>query len=291
MTGQDTQPVAVLRAEALLDADRPEDALRELATLSGADVGEAYPYELRARALCRLERYDEMAEAARQGLEVGGPDPDLLYYLAVARFNEHYSIDAEHYILDGLALAPDDIDLLCAYAKMCLKHRQVDKARRLADLAAQEDPDAPIVYETRILVAHAAHDDRRALRLSQEFAAAHPEDPQAHLMLGRMSAARGEVRAAYSGMRQAVALDPGDADYAKAAIDARIDAHPLLAPLRPIIRFGWVRSWICVIVLCYGLGTAGLNQVAVPLVLGWLMLCGYAWFVRRVVRRRARRRR
>ncbi|NUT35860.1 MAG: hypothetical protein HOV79_22625 [Hamadaea sp.] len=276
---------AVLRAHALLAANRPEEALRELAVLPASDATAAFAFELRAAALLQLERWPEAADAARQGLAAGGPDPDLLCQLGIAEIQLGRDESAERALLDGLAIAPDDVDLLCAYARLCIKHRQLDKARKLVELAAQQAPDAPTVYSARVHLAYADGDDARAQRIARQFVAAHPENAHAHALLGGMSAARGQVTSAYAGMRQAVANEPSDRDFAQAAYETRIETHPLMLPVRPFVRFGPLKTWIVAIVIIYGLRMAGLPGLSAVFALCWLVLCVYSWVVPPLVRR------
>lgn len=276
---------ALMRAHALLSADRPEDALRELAVLPESDAGSALVFELRAAALLQLERWAEAAIAARAGLGAGGPDPDLLCQLGLAEYRLGRHESAERALLDGLAIAPEDVSLLCVYAQLCLEHAQLDKARRLVDLAAAQAPDAPTVYSTRVQLALATGDDALAQRISREFVAAHPDNAQAHALLGTTSAARGQVRSAYSGLRQAVANDPADRDYAKAAYEARIGLHPLMVPLRPFVRFGPVKTWIAAIVVIYGLRSLGLTALSAVAAVAWFALCVYSWVVPPLLRK------
>ncbi|WP_155371543.1 tetratricopeptide repeat protein [Catellatospora vulcania] len=276
---------ALMRAHALLSADRPEEALRELAALPASEAVSAIVFELRAAALLQLERWSEASEAARSGLAAGGPDPDLLCQLGLAEYRLGRHETAERALLDGLALAPEDVSLLCVYTRLCLEHGQLDKARRLVDLAAAQDPDSPTVYSTRVQLAHASGDDVLAQRISRAFVAAHPENAQAHALLGGTSAARGQVRSAYSGLRQAVANDPGDRDYAQAAYEARIAMHPLLVPLRPFARFGPVKTWIAAIVVIYGLRSLGLSTLATVAAVAWFALCVYSWVVPPLLRK------
>lgn len=276
---------ALMRAHALLTAGRPEESLRELAVLPESDAGSALVFELRAAALLQLERWAEAATAARAGLAAGGPDPDLLCQLGLAEYRLGRHESAEQALLDGLALAPEDVSLLCVYARLCLEHAQLDKARRLVELAAAQAPDAPTVYSTRVQLALAGGDDALAHRISREFVAAHPENAQAHALLGATSAARGQVRSAYSGLRQAVANDPTDRDYAKAAYEARIGLHPLLVPLRPFTRFGPVKTWIAAIVVIYGLRSLGLTALSAVVAVAWFALCVYSWVVPPLLRR------
>ncbi|GLZ00110.1 hypothetical protein Acsp02_73620 [Actinoplanes sp. NBRC 103695] len=277
------------RARALLGANRPEQALTELAMLPASDAISAQAHHLRCVALAGLERWPEAADAARLGLGAGGPDPDLLRLLGRAEQELGHPQAAERALLDGLALAPNDADLLCAYARLCIADNQMDKASRLVERAAAQDPHAPTVYASRIQLAYAKGDDREAQRIAREFVATYPENPAAHALLGSTSAVRGQVGDAYSGLRQAAAAAPGEQVYAESAMDARIASHPLLLPIRPVLRFGPLKTWIAALVVIYGLRALGLG--ALSLLAGglWLVFCVYSWVVPPLVRRWVRR--
>jgi hypothetical protein len=120
------------RAQALLMAHRPADALSELSSLSAGEATSPAAFYLRAAALNTLERWSEAAQAARAGLEAGGPKPELLGQLSQSLRNLGDLPGAERAILDALALAPTDVDHLCAYARLCTDAGQLDKAAKLS---------------------------------------------------------------------------------------------------------------------------------------------------------------
>jgi tetratricopeptide (TPR) repeat protein len=287
-TSPDAQGLA--RASALLDANRPEQALGELARLPAAVAVSPLAFELRAIALLRLERWGEAADAAARGLAAGGPDPDLFGHLGAALQELGDYAGAERALLSGLAQAPNDATPLCRYALVCLRVGQVDKADQLLARAAAQSPHAPSVYATRIQLAYARGDDRGAQRLSAEFLAEYPEHPMALAMHGATAGNRGHVVPAYSSLRQAVAAEPTDRDYAEAAWDAKVNAHPLLAPLRPLFRLGPVKTWLIAIAVIFGLRAVGLTVLAGVAGLCWLLYCVYSWTAPALVRRLVRRR-
>lgn len=277
------------RAQALLSAHRPADALTELATLPAEEAISRAAAWLRCVALMRLERWPEAGTAARAGLAENGPDPDLLYVLGRAEQEAGHLEVAERALLDGLAMAPHDTDLLCAYALLCAADNQPGKAEKLVARALAEDPDSAAVFSARIQVAHARGDDRAAQRIAQQFVAVHPENPGAHALLGGISAVRGQVGPAYAGLRQAAASAPGEQAYAESAMDLRIASHPLMLPIRPIVRFGPLKTWAAAIVLIYGLRLLGLPVLAGVAAVLWVLLCVYSWVVPPLVRRWMRR--
>ena len=271
-------------------ADRPERALAELATLPGAVATSPAAFHLRSAALNSLERWAEAAEAARSGLQAGGPDPDLLGQLGRALRNLGDRPGAERVLLDALALAPDDAGLLCAYARLCMDVGQLEKAEQLVQRAAARDPEGAEVYATRVWLAYTQGRDAEAQRIGRAFVAAYPENPAAHASLGGISAARGQMGQAYAGLRQASAGAPTEPELAEAAMMARSETHPLLWPVRPFVRFGVVKPWLLVIITIFALRAAGLVLLAGLIGLAWFALCLYSWTVAPLVRRHLRRR-
>lgn len=276
---------AIAKAQALLVASRPEEALRELATLPEGEAIGAGAFQVRTAALLQLDRWAEAADAARQGLAAGGPDPDLLCMLANAERELGHLEVAERAVLDGLALAPQDVDLLCGYARICVAAGQVDKAGKLVERAMEQAPNSPTVYATRVVIAYARGDDRTAQRIAREFVAHYPENAGAHALLGGTSALRGQVNATADSSRQAVAHDPTEASFAELALEARIAKHPLNLPVRPFVRFGAIKTWIAAVIIIYGLRALGLTPLALGFGVLWLFLCVYSWIVPPLVRR------
>ncbi|MCY1139422.1 hypothetical protein OWR29_15595 [Actinoplanes sp. Pm04-4] len=272
-------------AQALLATGRPEQALTELSRLPANEVTGSFAMQLRCAALSRLDRWAEVGDAARAGLAANGPDPGLLLWLGRSEHEAGRDPQAERALLDGLAMAPEDVDLLCAYADLCAAAGQLDKAGKLVDLAAARAPQAPVVYATRIQLAHARGDDREAQRISREFVGAHPENPVAHALLGGTSAARGHVDAAYEGFRQAAAARPTEQLFAESAMELRVARHPLMRPLRPILRFGALKTWLVAVALIIGLRAIGLPVLGGLLGFVWLAYCVYSWVVPPLVRK------
>jgi tetratricopeptide (TPR) repeat protein len=271
-------------------ADRPEHALRELATLSPAEAMHPGAFHLRAAALSQLDRHDDAAVAARGGLAAGGPDADLLHLLGDAERHLGNLELAERALLDGLALDPMDVGLLCSYATLCLQVGQLDKAAKLIDRAAEQAPGSAAVYGARIQLAYSRGDDREAQEIARQFVAEYPENAAAHALLGGMSALRGQVKQADSGARQAVAADPKMFEYAEMALETKIATHPLLIPVRPFIRFGPIKTWIVAVAIIYGFRMLKLPMLSLAFGGIWLLLCAYSWIVPPLVRRWVTRR-
>jgi Flp pilus assembly protein TadD len=287
VTGAD-HPFA--RVIALLEVNRPAQALDELGRLPATVATSRTAFQLRAAALTALERWPDVAAMARQGLAESGPDAELLGRLGVALRHQGDYVPAERSLLDSLALEPRDPWLLCQYADLCCTVGQIDKAERLVALAAAEEPEGPGVFAARFQIAYARGDDRTAARVAREFLGVWPEHPSALALHGVSAAERGRMTAAARSFGQAVAHDPNDADAADAAWEFRVYAHPLLLPLRPLYRLGVFRTWLIAIGTLVALNLTGFYRTATLVGFGWLLLCVYSWIAPSLVRRLVRRR-
>jgi tetratricopeptide (TPR) repeat protein len=276
---------ALARAWALLDAGRTEQALDELARVPAALADDPHVLSARAEALLRLERWIEAAAAARHGLAAAGPDAALFAQLGQALYALGDHQGAEHAYLNGLREEPHDVLLLCRYALLCLAANQVPKAAGLLALAAEEDPNHPMVYIVRIQTAFVNGGNRAAERVSREYLAAYPESASARAMHGFTTSHLGRTTAAYESFRQAVAAEPTDPDYAEAARQARINAHPLLIPLRPMYRLGVVRTWLIAAGVIVGSRLLGLESAYRIAAVVWLAYAAYSWVVPPLVSR------
>ncbi|MER7330106.1 MULTISPECIES: hypothetical protein [unclassified Micromonospora] len=269
----------------LLEINRPEQALDEVHRLPAALAATPAAFRLRASALTALERWDGVLAVARQGLAETGPDAELLGHLGLSLRHRREYAPAERALLDGLAIEPDNAWLLCQYAYLCCEVGQIDKADRLVARAAAITPDAPAVFATRFQVAYSRGDDRAAERIAEEFLGAWPGDPAALALHGVAAARRGRVGTAHRAFGQAVAHDPADAEYAEAAWETRVYAHPLLLPLRPLYRLGILRTWLLAIGVVVLLNLTGLHLLAGLFGLAWVLFCVWSWIGPPLVRR------
>ncbi|MEU6073234.1 tetratricopeptide repeat protein [Micromonospora sp. NPDC047074] len=282
MTGPETQ---LARVAQLLEVNRPEQALAEVDRLPAGLATSQAAFRLRAAALTVLDRWDDVVTVARQGLAESGPDAELLGRLGLALRHRREHAPAERALLDALAIEPENPWLLCQYADLCAAVGQTDKAERLAARAAALAPEAPAVFASRFQIAYVRGDDRAAERIAQEFLGAWPGNPAALALHGVAAARRGRVGTAHRAFGQATAQAPADTDYADAAWESRVHAHPLLLPLRPLYRLGMFRTWLLAVGLIVLLNAIGLKVLAGLFGLAWLLFCVWSWIAPPLVRR------
>ncbi|MFD8589351.1 tetratricopeptide repeat protein [Streptomyces sp. NPDC059637] len=137
----------------LLRRGRAEEALELLDGLPGTgapqDVPGYAPGVLRAVCLLAAGRPEQALDRLRALLDVFGPDPDLMRLTGLACTGTGDYPAAERAYLVGLHDDPHDIALLCAYAELCARAAQPEKADALWAWAAVLDPDNPELHRIR----------------------------------------------------------------------------------------------------------------------------------------------
>ena len=276
-------------AEHYLAVGRPADALRVLDDAGGDAPSNPEYWLVRARASFGLRRWQEAAGAARRGLAVDPEDVALLNMLALSQLNGGLADIAEVTLGRALELEPEspvlhaDLGLTLACLKRFPEARaEVERALRLAPWSAH-------AQQVRAKVAVLA-DDPDADRVVDALLADDPEDDVAHALKGTIASRKKDFAAAARAFDEAARLDPQDPANVGTARQARLVMHPLLAPLRPIWRYGWWTARVAVVAVWLALLAAGLHGVAEVVILLWLALIAYSYVAPRIVRRRARKR-
>ena len=130
-----------------LAVGNPERALDALAQTTAVD-DEDY-WELRAGALLDLDRWEDAAEAARNGLALDPDDFFLLDMLAIAELELEHGGAALEAIDAALALVPDHPTLLAHRALILARLKRFDEAEHAIDEAMAIGPDSVDVLRVR----------------------------------------------------------------------------------------------------------------------------------------------
>jgi Flp pilus assembly protein TadD len=269
----------LVRARHYLEIRQPQRALEALAQPTGVEFELEEFWFLRGQALLDLDRNQEAAEAARGGLARNPDSVGLLYILSSAEAELGNLAAAEEALLAALRIVPDLPELLGRYAVLVARAGQFEKAERLLQRAAALDPESPDVARSRTLCAYLRGDDKAMARESQEYLARSPDDRYAHYLLGRALLEQNQVGAASRHLSTAARLDPSDSSLVEDARGTRWRTHPLLWPMRPLMRLGTIQVWLGFIVCFFALRALGLEQAALILALVYIVLCLYSWIV------------
>ncbi|MBD0741406.1 M48 family metallopeptidase [Streptomyces sp. CBMA152] len=241
-----------------------------------------------AQTQLRAGRLAQARRTAEEALEADGPAAPLFLVLGqahVAEDDDDHDDRAEAAYREGLKAFPDDLDLLAAYAELCLRSDYIERParhRRGPELAAQLRELAPGSRQALRIEQVAAGKGRSSVRLPS------PGRTQAH-DVRLVLAAVGDPAAAAAQARAHAQTRPDDDRLATLAETLDALARPGRAPIRWMVRFP-LRTLLIHAVWCIGL------LLAVPAFHwdGWLRALAFVAAVptglRDILLRRARRR-
>jgi Flp pilus assembly protein TadD len=271
-----------------VDIDRPSKALSALEHVSGEDLEDPQYWLVRAEALLGLERHADGVEAALRGLELDPDDIGLLDALAIGRAALGQLGEAERALATALELAPEHPLLLGHRGLVLAEAKRVAEAREAITQAMRVAPDWTPVLRLRAQVA-VLTEDPAAAGYIDELLARDPEDQIGHALRGNLAAGSGRVVAASRAFDEAARLSPSDPELTRVARDARVAAHPVLAPLRPLWRFGRWESYFVYLTIFFALGALRLESLRLAIGGVWISLVILSWTAPRIIRWRHRR--
>ena len=225
-----------------------------------------------------------------KGLAREPDDVSVLETLALAELGLARYDEADRTILRALELWPDHPGLLGQRALILARAKRNREARELIDEAVRLAPDEPHLLRIRAQVDVLAKDRERAKRSVDALLAVEPEDSLGLALRGSLVSDDKRWHEAARHFEEAARLDPTDENIAEAARESRIMTHPLLAPVRPVWRFGRWQSWLVYFTLISALGVLRLNSLRIAVVAVWLVIVVLSWFGPPLLRRRQRRR-
>lgn len=239
----------------------PERASAALDRIAAQALEEPRFWLLRALVAVQTDDPQEAVHAATEGLSRAPQSVPLLVVLGSARIELGDLVGAEGALLKALAVDPEDVDALCAYALAAARAGQVDKAQRLVQRAAAQAPDGSTVLKTRYHVADLAGDDREARRAAEELVRIEGS-ADAWLVLGAEAAKRMALGEALQLLQRAAREDVRVLDsFGPEPYRAlRLGGHPLLRPFGPFLRWGAAPFWVAGVSVVYWLRVLDRNE-------------------------------
>jgi tetratricopeptide (TPR) repeat protein len=265
-------------------------ALAALDRVDAAALDEPAYWLLRTSALRDLDRTEEAVEAAKRGLALEPDDAALLHSLGIAELDRDRFTAAERALTAALRLDPEDADLHAHLALTLARRRRYAEARAEVERALVLEPDGISPLRVRAQVAFLAEDDAETVRAyAEDLLRVAPGDQLGHAILGYVSARKKNYTRSARELAGAARLDPGNSGIADGAREARVLAHPILAPVRPIWRFGRWRAYFVYLALFIALAAA--HQTLLRLILAgiWITLVVLSRAAPPILRRLERR--
>lgn len=257
-------------AEHYVNIGRPAEALRTLEDGAGQVIASPEFWSLRCRALYQLERFDDVAEAAREGLAREPDDAELFHWLSHAERQLGDLAAAERSQLACLEVSPNQPGYLACYAELLLRGAKLDEARIVLNEAARLSPEHPRVREVQVLDASLRYSGKRARDAAVRFIASAPEHPYGHAALGVATYAAGEIGEARQHFGDAVQLNPEEKAFRSAFHAVRSEARPILLPLAPVRRLGVARVLIIQVISLLIPLWMGHSRTAELLLIAWV---------------------
>lgn len=284
----DSDSKTLLVAARYLEIDRPAEALAALEGVAGEELETAEYWRIRSDALSGLERYAEGAEAARRGLERDPESLSLLNGLTLCELGLGDLDAADTTLRAALELYPDHSLLLANHAVVLARKGDLPAAQKAVARAMRTDPDSMPVRRVRAQVAVAARDPE-APKFVDDLLARDPDDPLGHALKGSLALRSKQYGSAVQAYEEAARLDPSDQTLVRNAQTARVVNHPVLAPVRPIWKFGRWRAYGLYISIVLALGFVGLPSLRLAVGGIWIALVLLSRIGPRVLRRREER--
>jgi tetratricopeptide (TPR) repeat protein len=271
-----------------VEIDRPQAALDALAVASDDELTDVEYWLLRAEALRELERSEEAVEAARLGLELDPDEYALLDALGLAELDRDRVDAALEALTAAVELEPEHPVLLAHLALALARANRFVDARAALARAMRVAPDDAHVLRVRAQVAFLA-EDAAAEPYVVQLLRKEPDDQTGHALRGALAARNHDYLPAAAAFAEAARIDPTERSVALAARESRIAAHPVLAPVRRVWKFGRWRSYFLYLGVAAFLAAARLETIRIVVAVIWGSVALLSWIGPPILRRREKR--
>jgi tetratricopeptide (TPR) repeat protein len=202
----------VARAEALVDAGRPQQAIELLSKELGTAPDDALMLRSLARAQLLVDPGAALGSAQRL-IALAPEDEDGYYFAALAHDELGNRQAAVESARAAMALAPDDPHVLMAFAiTRSRRPRGHRESMRAANRAIEVAPESSAGYVAAGAVElHAGH-WRRSAKWFERALEIDPHDAMAQINLAIAKQGAGNVAAALGGVDGMLRFDPSDRD-------------------------------------------------------------------------------
>jgi tetratricopeptide (TPR) repeat protein len=232
------------KASLLVNQQRFEEALGELALATAEEADDPFHHGLRAIALMQLGRHQQALEAAQKTIEIA-PDLDYSHYVLALVYAECGHLrEAHDAIQTALQIDPADADYFGVLARIEFLREQWAAALDAAERGLQIDPASDVCRHWR---SHALMKLGRAEEAAQELdilMADDPNDPYTHDAKGWMHLQQGDAVEAKRHFLEALRIDPNLANARHGLATALKARHVLFGWLLQVLLYvDRFRSW------------------------------------------------
>jgi len=233
MSGTGDGGQSFLRAQALLDANRPNEAIQLLTSISETTQS---PEALGLLAQAYSTTGDgRAAEAALQSGLALAPDSSELWRMRAAnQVALKLPVDAHQSALEMLRLAPEDANCHATATRVYLLMGDASTAFRHANLAVSLDPSSEFSWSALCQVQMQLHDLPGARASAQQILSLNPASQSGKFYLGLTQYGANDVVASYETLISAVRENPDEQVIAQLVKEL---AWPQRMHVPPIVSF------------------------------------------------------
>lgn len=267
-----------------LDIGRYDLAERELRGALAEHPQEPILHVQLGYALEGLNRLEEAENEARLALHLDPEEVEAIILLAKLSLNAGRHREAETLCLSALNLDPMSPRNYLIYAILMQKTGHLDKAEKLVRKCLQLAPGYNQAHSVLSTILAEKRQGSQAVTHGAHGVALDPDSDYSHAMLGYTYLAAGHPFKARAHLREALRLDPADADVEEAFRNADRATRWIYLPMYfwslwmervPGLQFG---IWIGAIVLFQLLRQLGVpDHIVLNLTLTYIGFCLYTW--------------
>jgi tetratricopeptide (TPR) repeat protein len=277
--------VLALQAGELLDRYRGDAARRMLGPALARHPDHPALLAQAARADYQDDHYNAARETLARLLIIAPQHLNGRWLMFLVEMETGRLTDAESIILDLLRESPEATAFYAGYSRLMLRALNFGKARALADEALRRAPDDESALRARALCDLV--DQRGDSVALARMVANDPHDVQTLRLVVLALVQAHKPRQALHLAQELLRMQPNDPSLLDLVRALRADTHWSLAPLWPMLRWGWYGSigvWIGVVALFQVLrGTA--PEWAGPVSFAVLGYVAYSWIWPPLLRR------
>lgn len=238
------------KAQLLMEQQRFEPAMKELAQELQSNPDEPHVHALLAVCLRELERNQEALQAAQRAVHLG-PDYAYAHYVLAGVHNQDDRFEeAEQAIREAIRLDPEDADYQARLANLHIQQRRWEEGLRAAERALELEPTHSLALNMRSMALNSLNRMDEAAAASASALAANPEDATAHASKGWQEVRGGDLEAAMTHFREALRLDSTHAWAREGVVEALKARNPVYramltyflwtSRLRPQMLWGFI---------------------------------------------------
>lgn len=268
-----SDPAARLLREAdhYVDINRFEEARARYVEVLGQRPQNGYLHYRAGYCLYRMGNHAEAAAHCREALENGYTQASCYVILGLVWRLQHKTAMAEETFREGLALHPEDANLLAQLAYLLWRLERYKEARQLIEQARALDPNHQTVLYYAYHMTQRRGRRSEAPVLIERYMQTDATEVEKRLFIVNDLIRTGRYGRARDECREAFVLDPLDRRVRDKMADIDFLCHPVNWPNRVMTRVGPRAALITVLVLVV------LSDLFNTALVGFLLAALYAW--------------